>query len=113
MFEEGQLYSPVTRGDKGVVVHLDAGHPGANDPQYRARRNEIAAAALAWSPGEPAPVIEYTAREQEVWRIVCRELAAEARALRVPRVPRRGRRARPAARRDPAASTTSAPGSSR
>ena len=75
MFEEGQLYSPVTRGDKGVVVHLDAGHPGANDPQYRARRNEIAAAALAWSPGEPAPVIDYSGREQEVWRIVCRELA--------------------------------------
>ena len=75
MFEEGQLYSPVTQGDKGVVVHLDADHPGANDPQYRARRNEIAAAALAWSPGEPAPVIDYSDREQEVWRIVCRELA--------------------------------------
>ena len=75
MFEEGQLYSPVTRGDKGVVVHLDAGHPGANDPQYRARRNEIATAALAWSPGDPAPVIDYSGREQEVWRIVCRELA--------------------------------------
>ena len=37
-----------------VTVHLADDHPGANDPVYRARRNEIAAAALAWSPGEPA-----------------------------------------------------------
>jgi|EndMetStandDraft_8_1072994.scaffolds.fasta_scaffold30424_3 phenylalanine-4-hydroxylase len=77
MFEEGQLYSPVTTGEKGVVVHLGADHPGANDPEYRERRNDIAAAALAWSPGEPAPVIDYTEREQEVWRIVCRELAVK------------------------------------
>jgi phenylalanine-4-hydroxylase len=76
MFEEGQLYSPVTRGEDGVVVHLGDDHPGASDPDYRARRAEIAEAALAWRPGEPAPVIEYTEREQEVWRTVCRELAA-------------------------------------
>jgi phenylalanine-4-hydroxylase len=77
MFEEGQLYSPVTQGERGVVVHLADDHPGASDPQYRARRNEIAAAALAWSPGEPAPVVRYSGREQEVWRIVCRELAVK------------------------------------
>jgi phenylalanine-4-hydroxylase len=75
MFEEGQLYSPVTRGEHGVVVHLGADHPGASDPEYRARRGEIAEAALAWRPGGPAPVIEYTEREQEVWRAVSRELA--------------------------------------
>lgn len=75
MFEEGQLYSPVTAGDDGsVTVHLAHDHPGANDAAYRARRNEIAAAALAWSPGEPAPRIEYTADEQRVWETVCREL---------------------------------------
>ena len=75
MFEEGQLYSPVTAGDDGeVTVHLAHDHPGANDPAYRARRNEIAAGALAWRPGEPSPLIDYTADEQNVWRTVCREL---------------------------------------
>jgi phenylalanine-4-hydroxylase len=76
MFEEGQLYSPVTTGDAGeVVVHLAHDHPGANDPVYRARRNEIAAAALAWEVGQPAPAVAYTAEEQQVWATVCRELA--------------------------------------
>jgi len=75
MFEEGQLYSPVTADDDGAVtVHLAHDHPGANDPGYRARRSEIAAAALAWRPGEPSPRIEYTPDEQRVWQTVCREL---------------------------------------
>ena len=76
MFEEAQLYSPVSTGDDGeVTVHLAHDHPGANDPVYRRRRGEIAAAALAWRPGEPAPPIDYTDAEQEVWRTVCREIA--------------------------------------
>jgi phenylalanine-4-hydroxylase len=76
MFEEAQLYSPVTtEPDGSVTVHLAHDHPGANDPAYRARRSEIAAAALAWRPGEPSPSIRYTAEEQGVWRTVCRELA--------------------------------------
>jgi phenylalanine-4-hydroxylase len=76
MFEEAQLYSPVTTGQDGsVTVHLAHDHPGANDPAYRARRGEIAAAALAWLPGKPAPTIDYSEAEQEVWRTVCRELA--------------------------------------
>jgi phenylalanine-4-hydroxylase len=76
MYEEAQLYSPVTADAAGeVTVHLAHDHPGANDPAYRRRRNEIAAAALAWEPGRPAPSLEYTAEEQEVWRTVCRELA--------------------------------------
>jgi len=76
VFEEAQLYSPVTTGAGGeVTVHLHDGHPGANDPDYRRRRNEIAAAALAWRPGEPAPRIDYHADEQEVWRTVWRKLA--------------------------------------
>jgi phenylalanine-4-hydroxylase len=75
VFEEAQLYSPVTAGDDGsVTVHLAHDHPGANDPAYRARRNEIATAALAWQPGQPNPHIDYTEAEQEVWRTVCREL---------------------------------------
>ena len=45
MYEEAQLYSPVTTGEGGeVTVHLAHDHPGANDPRYRERRNEIAAA---------------------------------------------------------------------
>src|SRR5918992_2812689 len=75
MFEEAQLYSPVTQSESGEVkVHLADDHPGVNDPAYRERRNEIAAAALAWEPGQPIPHIEYTEEEQEVWRTVCREL---------------------------------------
>jgi phenylalanine-4-hydroxylase len=76
MFEEAQLYSPVTtEADGSVTVHLAHDHPGANDPAYRERRGEIAAAALAWQPGRPSPSIAYTDEEQEVWRTVCRELA--------------------------------------
>ncbi len=76
MFEEAQLYSPVTTGATGeVTVHLHDGHPGADDPRYRRRRNEIAAAALAWQPGLPAPQIAYAEEEQEVWRTIRRELA--------------------------------------
>ena len=76
MFEEAQLYSPVTTGAGGeITVHLHDGHPGANDPVYRRRRGEIAAAALAWRPGRPSPLIGYSAAEEAVWRTVRRELA--------------------------------------
>jgi phenylalanine-4-hydroxylase len=76
MFDEAQLYSPVTTGAHGrVVVHLSDGHPGARDAGYRRRRNEIAAAALRWREGDPAPPIDYHDDEQAVWRTVCRELA--------------------------------------
>jgi phenylalanine-4-hydroxylase len=84
MFEEAQLYSPVTAGDDGeVTVHLSHDHPGADDPEYRARRNEIAALALSWEPGQPAPHVEYTEAEQEVWRTVCRELAPKHERLAI------------------------------
>src|SRR3954451_2658230 len=75
MFEEAQLYSPVTQGEDGkAVVHLGEEHPGFNDPAYRERRNEIATAATRWSPGEPIPQIAYADVENEIWRTVCREL---------------------------------------
>jgi phenylalanine-4-hydroxylase len=78
MFEEAQLYSPVTQTESGdVVVHLGADHPGFKDAAYRERRNEIAASALAWQPGTvPAPVA-YTDAENEVWRLVSAELAVK------------------------------------
>src|SRR4051794_16859607 len=76
MFDEGQLYSPVSTGAGGqVTVHLADDHPGAGDPAYRQRRNEIAAAALAWSEGDPPPTIDYTDEERAVWQTVCSELA--------------------------------------
>ncbi len=78
MFEEAQLYSPVTTGEDGkVTVHLADDHPGASDPHYRERRNAIAALALDWQPGRPLPRVAYTAEEQEVWQTVCRELATK------------------------------------
>ena len=84
MFEEAQLYSPVTHDSDGkVTVHLSDDHPGAADPDYRARRNEIAALALAWEPGTPVPDVRYTGAEQEVWRTVCRELAPKHERLAI------------------------------
>jgi phenylalanine-4-hydroxylase len=84
MFEEGQLYSPVSAGKDGeVTVHLAEDHPGAGDPAYQARRNEIAALALAWKPGEPAPPVRYSEAEQEVWRTVARELAPKHDGLAI------------------------------
>lgn len=75
MFDEAQLYSPVTTGADGdVTVHLSDAHPGVHDPAYRTRRNAIAAQALAYRPGDPTPRIEYTDEEQDVWRIVSAEL---------------------------------------
>ena len=82
MFDEAQLYAPVTESDDGEVrVHLADDHPGADDPEYRARRDAIAARALGRSPGDPIPRIEYTEREHEVWRTISRELAAKHERL--------------------------------
>ncbi|MFE3446320.1 phenylalanine 4-monooxygenase [Nocardia sp. NPDC059180] len=80
MFSEAQLYSPVTRtGEGDVTVHLSDEHPGVNDPDYRTRRNAIAALALDYRPGGPLPRVEYTDDEQQVWRIVSAELARKHR----------------------------------
>jgi phenylalanine-4-hydroxylase len=75
MFEEGQYFAPVVKKDDGSVsVELSEGHPGLKDPAYRERRDRIATAAAQWSAGDPAPVIDYTDAEHEVWRVVCADL---------------------------------------
>ncbi len=71
MFEEAQLYTPVSRNDDGdVTVHLADNHPGAVDPEYRARRNRIARLALEYRAGEPVPDAPYTEEEHGVWRAI-------------------------------------------
>lgn len=57
-----------------ALVELDADHPGFHDPIYRRRRDAIAQAALTYCDGDPVPVIDYTAAEQDVWREVWRSL---------------------------------------
>ncbi|MEO8328924.1 MAG: phenylalanine 4-monooxygenase, partial [Candidatus Nanopelagicales bacterium] len=69
------------RDGDDVTVHLADDHPGFHDQEYRSRRNDIAAAAMDWSPGDLLPVIPYTDQEQEVWQVVAAELAAKHRRL--------------------------------
>ncbi|MET7768550.1 phenylalanine 4-monooxygenase [Nocardia sp. NPDC005366] len=80
MFTEAKLYSPVTRTGGDVTVHLSAEHPGVHDPEYRARRNAIAALALEYTPDAPLPRIAYTEAEEQVWRTVSVELARKHRS---------------------------------
>jgi phenylalanine-4-hydroxylase len=67
-------YSPVIESADGLRVELDRDHPGFADPEYRRRRDEIAAISASHAPGEPIPHVEYTGTEHEVWRVVSREL---------------------------------------
>jgi phenylalanine-4-hydroxylase len=56
---------------------LPADHPGFSDAAYRNRRAQIAAIGERFRPGDPIPDVEYTAEEDEVWRLVSTELAAK------------------------------------
>jgi phenylalanine-4-hydroxylase len=60
--------------DRNAVVNLDPDHPGFRDPAYRDRRNQIAAIALAYKPGEAIPYAPYTEQEHEVWRTIWKAL---------------------------------------
>jgi monomeric phenylalanine-4-hydroxylase len=53
-------------------LHLD--HPGANDPEYRTRRNYIAACAAKFRETGEITDIEYTADEQAIWKHVAGRL---------------------------------------
>lgn len=53
-------------------LHLD--HPGANDLQYRERRDYIASCAKKFRETGEITDVEYNSREQRVWRYVAEEL---------------------------------------
>jgi phenylalanine-4-hydroxylase len=53
-------------------LHID--HPGANDAEYRARRDYIALCAKRFRETGEITDVEYNAREQRVWRYVAEEL---------------------------------------
>lgn len=59
------------------MFELPSDHPGFSDPEYRARRECIAAVGAAYRPGDPIPDVAYTSEEDEVWRIVSNELAVK------------------------------------
>jgi phenylalanine-4-hydroxylase len=59
------------------AFELPPGHPGVDDPDYRARRAEIAAAGAAYRAGERIPEVRYSPEEDEVWRLVSSELASK------------------------------------
>jgi phenylalanine-4-hydroxylase len=56
-------------------LELPADHPGFSDPAYRARRAAIAEVGRRHRRGDPIPDVVYTPEEDEVWRVVSRELA--------------------------------------
>jgi len=53
-------------------LHLD--HPGANDAEYRTRRDYIAQCAKSFRETGEITDVDYNAREQRVWRYVAEEL---------------------------------------
>ncbi len=53
-------------------LHLD--HPGANDKEYRARRDVIAGYAKGFRETGEITDVDYSPREQRVWRYVAEEL---------------------------------------
>jgi phenylalanine-4-hydroxylase len=53
-----------------AIVQLDPDHPGFRDPEYRARRNEIARIAAEYKTGMPIPDAPYSDEEHMLWRII-------------------------------------------
>lgn len=53
-------------------LHLD--HPGANDPEYRKRRDYVAGLAKRFRETGEITDVDYSPREQRVWRYVAEEL---------------------------------------
>src|SRR5437588_4163157 len=60
--------------DRNAIVQLDPDHPGFRDPEYRARRNQIAQLAMNYRPGDAIPDAPYTADEHRVWQTIWQAL---------------------------------------
>ena len=56
------------------INQLDLDHPGANDAEYRARRDHIASLAKRFRETGEITDVDYSPREQRVWRYVAEEL---------------------------------------
>ena len=56
------------------INQLELDHPGANDVEYRTRRDNIAGLAKKFRETHEITDVEYTDEEQEVWRIVATKL---------------------------------------
>lgn len=56
------------------IDQLELDHPGANDLAYRERRDYIASCARKFRETGNITDVDYTAREQRVWRYVAEEL---------------------------------------
>lgn len=50
-----------------MTVELAGDHPGVTDPEYRARRDDLAGLAASWKRGDPIPAPDYTEEEHQVW----------------------------------------------
>ena len=57
------------------IVELSSDHPGFGDPEYRRRRDEIAAMARSRRKGAPPPRVSYTETENATWHLVFEVLA--------------------------------------
>jgi phenylalanine-4-hydroxylase len=95
--DEREALTDEAIADRNSVVVLEPDHPGFRDAEYRARRNRIAALALAYEPGAPLPDAPYTSEEHALWlairdalgpahgRHACAEYLEAARRLDLPR----------------------------
>jgi phenylalanine-4-hydroxylase len=61
-------------GGEKELVALSPDHPGFNDPEYRNRRDRIAALALQHKPGREIPLAGYSPQENAVWKQVSERL---------------------------------------
>ncbi len=61
---------------RDYVVELDSDHPGFSDPEYRRRRDEIAALAPPLASQSPPRRVSYTAAEAATWAAVFERLTA-------------------------------------
>jgi phenylalanine-4-hydroxylase len=55
---------------RATLVELAEDHPGFHDPEYRARRDEIAQLAIEHGVGTQAPRVQYTEQETRTWSTI-------------------------------------------